>query len=140
MVAKQQEQAWVKGGWIVAGVWAIGVVIDRIWFAVDRSVPPWDQAEYLTGAMNFWKALQQPEWFSQAWWTSVWLLSSKMPPLVYLTTAPFIHVFGSGEDRSTLVNLLYSAILLASVYGLAIRLFTKPVAIWSLVLCLLLPG
>ncbi|MBE9010864.1 glycosyltransferase family 39 protein [Pseudanabaenaceae cyanobacterium LEGE 13415] len=116
------------------------MIIDRIWFAVDRSVPAWDQAEYLTGAMNYWRAFQQPEWFSSEWWTSVWLLSSKMPPLVYITTAPFIHLFGSGEDRSTLVNLFYSAILLGSVYGLATRLFNLQVAIWSLVLCLLLPG
>ncbi|MEP0916806.1 glycosyltransferase family 39 protein [Leptolyngbya sp. DQ-M1] len=140
MIAKQQEQKWVKGFWVVAIAWAIGAAIDRIWFAVDRSIPAWDQAEYLTGAMNFWRAFQQPEWFSQAWWTSVWLLSSKMPPLVYLTTAPFIHSFGSGQDRSTLVNLLYSAILLASVYGLAVRLFSVQVAVWSLVLCLILPG
>ncbi len=139
MVAKQQEQKWTRFS-IVAGVWAIGVVIDRIWFAVDRSIPAWDQAEYLTGAMNFWRAFQRPEWFSQQWWTSVWLLSSKMPPLVYLTTAPFIHLFGSGEDRSTLVNLLYSAILLASIYGLAVRLFSIQVAVWSLALCLILPG
>ncbi len=140
MVAKQQERKWVRSFSIMAGVWAIGAILDRIWFWVDRSVPAWDQAEYLTGAMNFWRAFQQPEWFSQEWWTSVWLLSSKMPPLVYLTTAPFIHLFGSGEDRSTLVNLLYSAILLASVYGLAVRLFSIQVAIWSIVMCLLLPG
>ncbi|GAP94090.1 glycosyltransferase family 39 protein [Leptolyngbya sp. NIES-2104] len=140
MIAKQQERRGVKKLAIVAGIWAIGMIIDRIWFAVDQSVPAWDQAEYLTGAMNFWRAFQTPDWFSQDWWTSVWMLSSKMPPLVYLTTAPFIHLFGAGEDRSTLVNLLYSAILLGSVYGLAIRLFNLQVAVWSLVLCLLLPG
>ncbi|MER3433546.1 MAG: phospholipid carrier-dependent glycosyltransferase [Leptolyngbya sp. ERB_1_1] len=140
MVAKQQERGWIKGIAIVAGAWAIGAVIDRIWFSADQSVPAWDQAEYLTGAMNFWRAFQQPEWFSQDWWTSVWLLSSKIPPLVYLTTAPFIHLFGSGADRAALVNLLYSAILLASVYGLAVRLFSVQVAIWSLALCLILPG
>lgn len=140
MIAKQQERRGVKKLAIVAGIWAIGMMIDRIWFALDRSVPAWDQAEYLTGAMNFWRAFQTPDWFAQDWWTSVWMLSSKMPPLVYLTTAPFIHLFGAGEDRSTLVNLLYSAILLGSVYGLAIRLFNLQVAVWSLVLCLLLPG
>lgn len=139
MVAKQ-EQTWLRGFSIVAIVWAIAMIIDRVWFSIDRSIPAWDQAEYLTGAMNYWRAFQQPEWFSQDWWTSVWMLSSKMPPLVYLSTAPLIHLFGSGEDRSTLVNLLYNAILLASVYGLAIRLFNQQVAIWSIALCLILPG
>jgi 4-amino-4-deoxy-L-arabinose transferase-like glycosyltransferase len=140
VVAKQQEQAWRTGISIVIAVWTIGFVVDRIWFVIDRSVPAWDQAEYLTGAMNFWRAFQQPEWFSQDWWTRLWLLSSKIPPLVYLTTAPFIQLFGAGEAQSTLVNSLYSAILLASVYGLSIRLFNLQVALWAAALCLLLPG
>jgi 4-amino-4-deoxy-L-arabinose transferase-like glycosyltransferase len=137
---KQQPSAWRKGIPIVILAWAIGVGVDRVWFFVDRAVPAWDQAEYLTGAMNFWRAFQQPNWLSQEWWTSVWLLTSKIPPLVYLTTTPFIQLFGAGEAQSTLVNSFFSAILLASVYGLAIRLFNLQVAIWAIVVCLLLPG
>lgn len=140
MFAKQQSSAWRNGIPIVVTVWAIGFVVDRVWFWVDRSVPAWDQAEYLTGAMNFWRAFQQPSWFSHEWWTSVWLLTSKIPPLVYLITTPFIQIFGTGETQSTLVNSLFSAILLASVYGLSIRLFNLQVARWATALCLLLPG
>lgn len=138
MIAEQRQ--WVKGLPSLGGIWAIGAVVDRLWFAIDQSVPAWDQAEYLTGAMNFWRALQQPQWFSAEWWTNVWMLSSKMPPLVYLSTTPFISLFGAGEYPSTLVNLLYSAILLGSVYGLGVRLFNVEVGLWSAGLCLLLPG
>ncbi len=137
-VIKQQQ--WTKGLPIVGVLWAIGAIFDRVWFAVDRSVPGWDQAEYLTGAMNYWQALQQPELFSGAWWTQFWMLSSKMPPLVYISTTPFIALFGAGEEQSTLVNLFYSAILLGSVYGLGVRLFNVQTGLWAAGLCLLMPG
>jgi 4-amino-4-deoxy-L-arabinose transferase-like glycosyltransferase len=125
---------------MLGGIWAIAAVVDRTWFALDQSIPAWDQAEYLTGAMNFWRALQQPHWFSSDWWTNFWMLSSKIPPFVYLSTTPFISLFGAGEEQSTLVNLLYSAILLSSVYGLGVRLFSLEVGLWAAGLCLLLPG
>lgn len=138
MVAEQRQ--WIKKLPILIGLWAIGAIVDRIWFAIDQSVPAWDQADYLTGAMNFWQALQQPQWLSGQWWTSLWMLSSKIPPLVYLSTTPFISIFGAGADQSTIVNLLYSAILLGSVYGLGVRLFSIEVGLWAAGLCLLLPG
>jgi 4-amino-4-deoxy-L-arabinose transferase-like glycosyltransferase len=129
-----------KGIPLLGGIWLLGAIADRIWFALDQSVPSWDEAEYLTGAMNYWRALQQPQWFSGDWWTSLWQLSSKVPPLLYLSTTPFINVFGSGGDQSTVVNLLYSLILLGSVYALSARLFSIQVGLWAAGLCLLLPG
>jgi len=33
-------------------IWLIGAVGDRIWFALDHSVPAWDQADYLTGLIG----------------------------------------------------------------------------------------
>nr|WP_225938807.1 phospholipid carrier-dependent glycosyltransferase [Kovacikia minuta] len=115
-------------------------MVDRIWFAIDHSTPSWDQAEYLTGALNYWRALQTPQWFSADWWTGLWQLSSKIPPLVYISTAPFLTLFGTGPDQSTLINLLYSAILLGSVYTLGTFLFNISVGLWAAGLCLLLPG
>jgi hypothetical protein len=129
-----------KGIPILGGIWLLGAIADRIWFALDQSVPSWDEAEYLTGAMNYWRAFQQPQWFSGEWWTSLWQLSSKVPPLLYLSTAPFINFFGAGVDQSTLVNLLYSLVLLGSVYALSTRLFSVQVGLWAAGLCLLIPG
>jgi 4-amino-4-deoxy-L-arabinose transferase-like glycosyltransferase len=118
----------------------MGAVGDRLWFAMDRSVPSWDQAEYLTGALNYWRALQTPQWLSPDWWTSFWLLSAKIPPLVYVSTSPILGLFGAGFDQSTLVNLVYSAILLGAVYTLGVCLFSIPVGLWAAGLCLLMPG
>jgi len=130
---------WIKGLPILGLIWLTGAVIDRVWFAIDQSVPGWDQANYLTGALNYWRVLQSPEWFSQDWWATFWTLSSKIPPLVYISTTPFLAIFGAGVEQSTIVNLFYGAILLGSVYGLGARLFDVQVGLWATVLCLLFP-
>jgi 4-amino-4-deoxy-L-arabinose transferase-like glycosyltransferase len=121
-------------------LWLLGAIGDRLWFALDRSIPNWDQADYLTGALNYWQALQTPQWLSGDWWTQLWQLSSKIPPLFYLSTTPFLSLFGAGADQSTLVNLLFSAILLSSVYLIGVCLLTVPAALWAVGLCLLMPG
>ena len=121
-------------------IWLVGAVSDRVWVALDYSVPAWDQAEYLTGSLNYWQALQHPQWFSSEWWTSFWLLSSKVPPLTYIATGVIQNFFGTGPDQATLVNLLFSVILLGSVYGLGVQLFGVKVGLWAAGLCQVLPG
>ncbi|NJM73796.1 MAG: phospholipid carrier-dependent glycosyltransferase [Scytonema sp. RU_4_4] len=121
-------------------IWLLGALCDRIWFALDHSVPAWDQADYLTGTLNYWRALQDPQWFNQEWWQSFWLLSSKIPPLTYIVTAVVQHIFGIGPDQATLVMLFFSAILLGSVYGLGTVLFSESVGLWAAALCQILPA
>nr|WP_245940035.1 phospholipid carrier-dependent glycosyltransferase [Stenomitos frigidus] len=130
----------MRGLPVLGSIWLVGAIGDRLWFTLDHSIPNWDQADYLTGVLNYWQALQTPQWFSGDWWTHLWQLSSKIPPLVYITTAPFIGLFGAGADQSTLVNLFFSALLLGSVYTIGVCLFTLPVACWAAGLCLLMPG
>lgn len=133
---------------ILAAIWLVGAILDRLWFALDRSVPSWDSADYLIGAMNYWRVLQSPEWLSPDWWDGLWRLSSKIPPLTYISTAPFLNVFGTGFDAATCVHLLFSAILLLSVYGLGKHLFdrvatpqeSRRVGLWAALLCALIPG
>ncbi|MBP0006550.1 MAG: glycosyltransferase family 39 protein [Cyanobacteria bacterium SBC] len=120
--------------------WAVAAVVDRLWLTLDRRVPAWDQADYLTGSLNYWHAFQTPQWLSSEWWTQVWLLSSKIPPLTYIATVPFLNLFGTGFDRATLVNLFLSAVLLWSVYGLGRHLFSQQVGVWAALLCLVFPG
>ena len=127
--------------WIILGViWLVSAVGDRLWFAIDKAVPSWDQADYLTGALNYWQAFQTPQWGNLDWWTSLWQLSSKIPPGTYMITAIFHSYFGLGEDVATLVNLFFSAILLVSVYGLGSLLFNQKVGLWAAGLCMLFPG
>jgi 4-amino-4-deoxy-L-arabinose transferase-like glycosyltransferase len=118
----------------------MSVMSDRVWYGLDNSVPAWDQADYLNGALNYWNALQNPQWLSEEWWRSLWLLSNKIPPLHYILTTPFLTGFGLTEDAASLVILLYSAILLVAVYGLGGILFNRRVGIYAAILCQLLPG
>lgn len=121
-------------------IWLAGAFCDRIWFSLDRSVPSWDQADYLTGTLNYWRALQEVQWLNGEWWQSFWLLSSKIPPLTYIIGALVQNIFGIGFDQATLVNLLFNAILLGSVYGLGKVLFTESVGLWAAALCQIIPA
>lgn len=130
-----------NGAWLTLGViWLAGVACDRIWFALDRDIPAWDQADYLTGTLNYWQALQNPQWFSHVWWTSFWQITTKVPPLTYIATAIVQNLFGRGPDQATIVNSLFSAILLISVYGLGAKLFNRQVGLWAAFLCQFLPA
>jgi 4-amino-4-deoxy-L-arabinose transferase-like glycosyltransferase len=137
---RQKQLNWWQGLGIVAIIWLAGAICDRIWLTLDRSVPAWDQADYLNGALNYWNSLKNPQWFDADWWRSFWLLSNKIPPLHYILTVPFLNLFGTSEDAAALVMLFYSAILLISIYGLGVVLFDVTVGLWAAVLCQLLPG
>lgn len=139
-MAQQHRDSEGKSLLVLGIIWLLGAISDRLWFAVDRSVPAWDQADYLTSSLKYLQALQHPQWLSGEWWTNFWLLSTKIPPLAYILTVPFLQVFGTGGDRATLVHLLFSAILLASVYNLGVQLFNRQVGLWAAAICVLLPG
>jgi 4-amino-4-deoxy-L-arabinose transferase-like glycosyltransferase len=121
-------------------IWGLGAICDRIWISLDNSIPAWDQADYLTGTLNYLTALQNPQFGNYEWWQSLWLLSSKIPPLTYIVTGIFQGIFGVGQDQAMIVMLLFSGILISSVYGLGIVLFNSSVGLWAAVLCQILPG
>ena len=125
---------------ILLMMWLGMALCDRLWYAIDHSAPAWDQADYLNGALNYWDALKDIHLFNGSWWHSFWLLSSKIPPLHYILTAPFLNIFGLSADSASLVMLFYSALLLVSVYGLGVLLFDASVGLWAAGLSILLPG
>ncbi len=125
---------------ILGLIWLGSGFCDRIWFALDHSVPAWDQADYLTGSLNYWQALQHPQWFSGEWWSSFWAISSKVPPLTYIIAAMVQQLFGTGPELATIALVLCSGVLIASVYGLALVLFNRRVGLWAAGLVMLLPG
>ncbi|MEM7725881.1 MAG: glycosyltransferase family 39 protein [Cyanobacteria bacterium P01_A01_bin.45] len=125
---------------ILATIWLLSTLCDRLWFTWDNSVPSWDQADYLTGTLNYLQALQSPEIFNGEWWQSLWLLSSKIPPFTYILTAGIQSIFGTGFDQAAIVNLLFNGVLLGSVYGLGKILFTESVGLWAAALCQIMPA
>ena len=139
MVGEKKQLARRKGLIVIALMWSVGAIADRLWYALDNSVPSWDRADYLNGVLNYWEALQTPQWLNAEWWRSFWLLSNKIPPLNYILTAPLM-AFGTTEDSATLIMLFYSAVLLISVYGLGVILFDVTTGLWAAGLCQILPG
>ena len=139
MTLKKQRNKFTSL-FILGLIWLAGALCDRIWFALDRSVPAWDQADYLTGTLNYWQALQNPQWLNGEWWQGFWLLSSKIPPLTYIAGAIVQNMFGTGFDQATLINLLFNEILLGSVYGLGKILFAESVGLWAAALCQIMPA
>ena len=125
---------------ILGIIWLLAAISDRLWFAFDKSVPSWDVADYLTASLTYWRALQNPQWFSQDWWQNFWMLSPKIPPLTFILTFPFQNNFSPSPESATLVHLVFSAILLSSVYSLGSVLFNSKVGLWAALLCVLFPG
>ncbi|AFY56380.1 PMT family glycosyltransferase, 4-amino-4-deoxy-L-arabinose transferase [Rivularia sp. PCC 7116] len=125
---------------ILTTIWLLGVICDRVWFFFDKSIPSWDQADYLTGSLNYLQALQNPDFLNGEWWQNLWLLSSKIPPFTYIITAFIQSVYGKGYDEATLIMLGFSAVLIFSVYGLGKILFGDTVGLWAAALCQVMPG
>ena len=125
---------------ILTTIWLLGAICDRVWFFLDKSIPSWDQADYLTGTLNYLQGLQNPDFLNGEWWQSLWLLSSKIPPFTYIVTGLIQGTYGKGYEEATLVMLGFSAVLILSVYGLGKILFSDSVGLWAAALCQVMPG
>lgn len=121
-------------------IWLIGVVIDRLWFSLDHSMPSWDQADYLNGVKIYYQALQNIDIFNGEWWRNFWLLSNKIPPLTYIITAPFFFLFNLSEDSASLILSVFSLILLVSLFYLGKLFFNPKIVLFACTLVNLIPG
>nr|MDJ0707791.1 phospholipid carrier-dependent glycosyltransferase [Leptolyngbyaceae cyanobacterium MO_188.B28] len=73
-------------------------------------------------------------------WTELWRQSiSYRAPFVYLATVPLLTLLGRGFDQAVMVNLLFTAILLVTIYGLGRHLCDRQTGLWAAGLCLLAP-
>ncbi len=130
--------------WHIAGIllviWLVSATVDLVWLKCDRTIPDWDRADYLTGSLNYYQALQSPQWLDSQWWRSFWLLSNKIPPFTYIAAAIIQQIAGTGQDQAVFVNVLFNGILIGAVYGLGVELFSVEVGLWAALLCQLFPA
>lgn len=120
-------------------IWLVFNLIDRLWLTLDTFPPAWDQSNHLTNSLRFLDALQHPQFFDGDWWRNFWMISTKYPPVTYITSVPFQMVFGTGNDNALLSNLFYSGLLIVCVYAIATTLFNSQVGIIASVMSLLFP-
>lgn len=121
-------------------IWSFSFIIDRIWFSLDNTIPAWDPSEYLNGVMVYKEALKTPHFFDASWWREFWLLSNKIPPLMYILTAPFFLILGASVDHGNLVLSLFNLILLVSIFYLGILFFNSKIALFACLLVQLIPA
>ncbi|MBD2503550.1 hypothetical protein [Anabaena azotica] len=116
------------------------LVIDGIWFFLDESIPAYDQSAHLTTALQHYRIFQDFNLFSGDWWLSLWQLTpSYRAPFVYICTVPFL-LFAKSYHQASLVNSLYTAIIIFSVYHLGIYLFNnRKISLTASLFCLLFP-
>ncbi|BFM39083.1 hypothetical protein OLK001_10090 [Synechocystis sp. LKSZ1] len=134
-------------GWILGAIWLLSNLNDRLWLALDHSIPAWDQSNHLSYALTYLQALQSPDFFNGDWWRQFWMLSPKYPPLTYLMTVPFQRIWGTGQAAPVwngdgvvlLTNWLYSGLLIVSVYLIGQQLFNRRIGLWAAAITVLLP-
>ena len=141
MLSKVRLPSWVTSPTFILGLlWLLTAIADRLWFSLDNAPPAWDQGEHLNKALNFWRVWQSPERFSTAWWTDLWQQApTYRAPLTYLFTVPVLQWLGQTYDAATTVNLIFTAILLISVYHLGKHLFSTTVGLWAAIFCAIAP-
>jgi 4-amino-4-deoxy-L-arabinose transferase-like glycosyltransferase len=129
-----------RDGLILVGLWLLAAAFDRTWVWLDQQPPHWDSGDHLSRALNHWRVLQHPDWFSRDWWRTLWEQApTQRAPLVYLFTAPYFSMFGPTTDAGVTVNLFFTTMVLGSVYAMGRRLFDRNVGLWAAGLSLLAP-
>ncbi|MGK7910501.1 MAG: phospholipid carrier-dependent glycosyltransferase [Synechococcus sp.] len=121
-------------------LWGSVAIADRLWFLADRSVPAWDQADYLNGSLTYLRGLHDPQWTSGDWWWQFWQLRSKIPPFTYVSAALVQMVVGKGPDAAALVLSLFSLVLLVSTFAIGALVCSSQIGLWAAGLVVLLPG
>ena len=125
---------------ILISIWLIGLIIDRVWFSLDNSVPSWDPADYLNGVMGYRQGLVNLDIFDLSSWREFWLLSNKIPPLIYIITGLCFHVLPPSLSSGNLVFSGFSLLLIFSIFYLGKLFFNQQIALLACVLIPLIPG
>ncbi|NJM96519.1 MAG: hypothetical protein HC800_04290 [Phormidesmis sp. RL_2_1] len=131
--------AWADG-WVLLIFWLLSAAFIITWVSLDKAPPAWDQGDHLSRAMSHWQTLQHAQWFSGDWWRELWMQApTQRAPLTYLMTALVFNILGTGFDQAIYTNLVFTAILLGSTYGIGRRIFSPAVGRWAAGLSLLSP-
>lgn len=99
----------------ILALWLVSTWIDRSWLSADQRLPSWDQAEYLSSAIEHGRGLgllEQGRWLG---WAALLDLSPKIPPLSSLISGAVIAVAGDGPDQASWVLSLWHGVLLITV-------------------------
>ena len=96
-------------------IWAISTWFDRTWLSNDQRLPSWDQAEYLSSALEHGRGLgllAPGEWNG---WQALMDLSPKIPPLSALISGSVMAITGEASDKASWVLSLWHGLLIVTL-------------------------
>ena len=115
---KQRWRFWA----LVALIWVLSTVVDRLWWTLQTGVPAWDQADYLNSAMDHGRALGLLPGGAWQGWQALLDLSPKIPPLASLVNGSVMAISGDAPEQAAWSLSLWHGLLLVVMAGWGRRL------------------
>jgi len=90
----------------------IATALDHTWLLHDNRIPSWDQAEYLSNAIDHGRALGLLQPGSWNGWAALLDLSPKIPPLSSLISGSMMAAVGETSDQAIWIISAWHGVLL----------------------------
>ncbi len=125
---------------LVGGVLAAFVLFHAVnnwrWLTSNVTILGWDVPSHL-GTSFIYDSILHPFSLRTLFTAITW--HPNRPPLFFLSTVPLYRLFGVSTDVGTMVNVLYLAVLIGSVYGIGQRLGGRRVGLLAAFVVATLP-
>ena len=112
MLLRHQNLIW----WIALGlIWSLSCVLDHSWLQLDQRLPSWDQAEYLSSAIEHGRqlgVLVPGQWEG---FQALLYLSPKIPPLSSIFSGSLMAIVGQNPDQAGWVLSFWHGVILLTV-------------------------
>ena len=133
---KQRWRFWA----LVALIWLLSTLVDRLWWTFQIGVPAWDQADYLNSAMDHGRALGLLPGGGWQGWPALLDLSPKIPPLASLVNGSVMALSGDAPEQAAWSLSLWHGLLLVVMAGWGRRLQGDGLALIACLLAALTPA
>jgi 4-amino-4-deoxy-L-arabinose transferase-like glycosyltransferase len=114
--------------------------LDRLWLALDRRLPSWDQADYLNSALDHGRALGLIAPGTWRGWQALLDLSPKIPPLASLVNGTVMAIAGDLPDQASWALAVWQALLLVVVAAWGRELLGRGFGLLCATLLVLVPA
>ena len=104
----------------------VAALANGVWIFLDRSIPSWDQAHYLSVAIEYKRALQSGGPIDLL--RTIHAADPGRGPLFTVLLLPFVYVFGPAARSGLLLNLLIAPVLYFASGEIAWALFRNRLA------------
>ena len=125
---------------LLALLWGLSTLWDRLWLSWDQRLPSWDQADYLNSAMDHGRALGLLPGGGWEGWQALLDHSPKIPPLASLVNGTVMAMAGDHPDQAAWSLSLWFGLLLVGVALWGRQLGGPALGLLAAVLCVLAPG